>query len=122
MKAIYWMTSGSTSPLDDDTVLAAAQSDPVGFVRGRRRTIIDEIQRAPDLLRAIKLTVDDDRTPGRFLLTGSANVLALPQLSESLAGRMAVVELLPLSRSGMGVQGPGSLRGAWRERSQSLIP
>ena len=92
--------------LDDDTVLAAAQSDPVGFVRGRRRTIIDEIQRAPDLLRAIKLTVDDDRTPGRFLLTGSADVLALPQLSESLAGRMAVVELLPLSRSEMGDSRP----------------
>lgn len=85
--------------LDDQTMLAAAQIDPVGFVRGMERATIDEIQRAPDLLRAIKLVVDNDRRPGRFLLTGSANVLALPQLSESLAGRMAVVELLPLSRA-----------------------
>lgn len=85
--------------LDDDTVLAAALDDPMGFVRGMDRVIIDEIQRAPDLLRAIKLSVDNDRTPGRFLITGSANILALPQLSESLAGRLALVELFPLSRS-----------------------
>lgn len=85
--------------LDDDTVLAAALDDPMGMVRGLDRVIIDEIQRAPDLLRAIKLSVDNDRTPGRFLLTGSANVLALPQLSESLAGRIALIELYPLSRS-----------------------
>jgi len=85
--------------LDDDTVLSAARSDPTGLVRDLDRAIIDEIQRAPDLLRAIKLAVDEDRRPGRFLLTGSANVLGLPHLSESLAGRMAVVELLPLSRT-----------------------
>lgn len=83
--------------LDDETVLTAARGDPMGFVRGMERVTLDEIQRAPDLLRAIKLAVDNDRRPGRFLLTVSANVLALPQLSESLAGRMAVVELLPLS-------------------------
>ena len=63
--------------LDDQTVLEAAQSDPVGFIRGLDRVIIDEIQRAPDLLLAIKRTVDEDYRPGRFLLTGSANVLTL---------------------------------------------
>lgn len=84
--------------LDDDTVLEAARSDPVGFVRGLDRVVIDEVQRHPDLLRAIKFSVDSDRRPGRFLLTGSANVPALPELSESLAGRLAVVELLPLSQ------------------------
>jgi predicted AAA+ superfamily ATPase len=85
--------------LDDDTQLAAARADPAGFMRGVERAIIDEIQRAPELLRAIKRSVDEDRRPGRFLLTGSANVLTLPQIAESLAGRMEVVNLLPLSRA-----------------------
>jgi predicted AAA+ superfamily ATPase len=85
--------------MDDDTVLEAARSDPTGLVRGLDRTTIDEVQRTPDLLRAIKRSVDEDRRAGRFLLTGSANILALPQVSESLAGRMEIVRLLPLSRS-----------------------
>ena len=85
--------------LDDDTQLAAARADPAGFMRGIERAIIDEIQRAPELLRAIKRAVDEDRRPGRFLLTGSANVLTLPQVAESLAGRMEVVNLMPLSRA-----------------------
>jgi uncharacterized protein len=85
--------------LDDDTVLAAARGDPAGFIRGLDRAIIDEVQRAPEILRAIKQSVDDDRRPGRFLLTGSANVLTLPRVSESLAGRIEVVSLLPLSQS-----------------------
>jgi len=85
--------------LDDDTELEASRGDPVGFLRGLNRAVIDEVQRVPALLRAIKRSVDDDRRPGRFLLTGSANVLTLPQVSESLAGRMEVVSLLPLSRA-----------------------
>lgn len=85
--------------LDDDTVLEAARSDPAGFVRGLDRAVIDEVQRVPALLRAIKTSVDENRRPGRFLLTGSANVLMLPQVSESLAGRMEIVSLLPLSRA-----------------------
>ena len=87
--------------LDDDTLLAAARSDPTGLVRGLDRTTIDEVQRVPDLLRAIKKSVDDDRRAGRFLLTGSANILTLPRVSESLAGRMEIVNLLPLSRAEM---------------------
>ncbi len=85
--------------LDDDTALAAARNDPTGLVRSLDYAIIDEVQRAPELLRAIKKTVDEDRRPGRFLLTGSANVLTLPTVSESLAGRMEIINLLPLSRS-----------------------
>lgn len=85
--------------LDDDTTLDTAQRDPVGFVRGLDRAIIDEVQRAPRLLLAIKRSVDIDKRPGRFLLTGSANLMALPQVSDSLAGRMALAELLPLSQS-----------------------
>ncbi len=85
--------------LDDDTEFEASRRDPVGFLRGLDRVVIDEVQRVPALLRAIKRSVDEDRRPGRFLLTGSANVLTLPQVSESLAGRMEVVSLLPISRA-----------------------
>jgi predicted AAA+ superfamily ATPase len=85
--------------LDDRTVFDAAQSDPAGFIRGLDRAIIDEIQRAPDLLLAIKKTVDEDYRPGRFLLTGSANVLTLPRIADSLAGRMETIRMLPLARA-----------------------
>ena len=84
--------------LDDQTVLEAARSDPAGFIRGLDRAIIDEIQRAPDLLLAIKKTVDEDYRPGRFLLTGSANVLTLPRVADSLAGRMETLHMLPLAQ------------------------
>lgn len=63
--------------LDDATQLAAARNDPVGFVRRIDCAVIDEIQRAPELLLALKLSIDNDRRPGRFLLTGSANVMSL---------------------------------------------
>lgn len=89
--------------LDDDTTLDTAQRDPVGFVRGLDRAIVDEVQRAPRLLLAIKRSVDIDKRPGRFVLTGSANLMTLPQVADSLAGRMALAELLPLSQ--------GELRG-----------
>ena len=85
--------------LDDQTTLDAAKTDPVGFIRGLDQAIIDEIQRAPDLLLAIKKTVDEDYRPGRFLLTGSANVLTLPRVADSLAGRMETIQMLPLARA-----------------------
>ncbi len=85
--------------LDNQPTLAAARSDPVAFIRNLDRAIIDEVQRAPDLLPAIKHSVDDDQRPGRFLLTGSANLLAIKTIHESLAGRVEVVPLYPLSRS-----------------------
>lgn len=103
----------SYSTLDDDTVLAAARGDPAGFIRGLDRAIIDEVQRAPEILRAIKQSVDDDRRPGRFLLTGSANVLTLPRVSESLAGRIEVVSLLPLSQSELRGAKPSFLQRAF---------
>jgi uncharacterized protein len=85
--------------LDDDVVLAAVRQDPVAFIRDGGDMVIDEVQRAPDLLRAIKLAVDVERRPGRYILTGSANILTLPKVSESLAGRMEVITLLPLAQS-----------------------
>jgi predicted AAA+ superfamily ATPase len=85
--------------LDDENTLASAKADPAGFLRTLDSVVIDEIQRAPDLLRAVKHSVDADRRPGRFLLTGSASLLSLPKVADSLAGRMEIVTLLPLSQS-----------------------
>ncbi|WP_042779020.1 ATP-binding protein [Sinorhizobium fredii] len=85
--------------LDDAGALNAAKSDPVGFVRGLNRAIIDEVQRAPELILAIKERVDRDDAPGRFLLTGSANLATVPAIADSLAGRMAVIQLLPFAQS-----------------------
>jgi len=74
--------------LDDELTLLAARQDAIGMVRSLDRAVIDEIQRAPQLLLAIKKSVDEDRRPGRFLLTGSANLMTLPSVAVSLAGRM----------------------------------
>ena len=83
---------------DDPVTLAAAQADPNGFVADLPgRAILDEVQRVPGLFPAIKAAVDRGRMPGRFLLTGSSNVLLVPKLSESLAGRMEILRLHPLA-------------------------
>ncbi|RTI01613.1 ATP-binding protein [Thermus scotoductus] len=85
--------------LDDLSLLAAAQLDPQGFLSGLQgRVVLDEVQRAPGLLLPLKALVDRDRRPGRFLLTGSANLLALPKAAEHLVGRMALFTLWPLSQ------------------------
>lgn len=84
--------------LDDAGILAAIRHDPAGFVSGLEgNVVIDEVQRAPELFFAIKTAVDRNRKPGRFLLTGSANIMLLPRLSESLAGRMEIISLWPFS-------------------------
>lgn len=85
--------------LDDAGTLQSARADPVGFVRGLDGGVIDEVQRAPDLMLAVKESVDRDPRPGRFLLTGSANVAALPTVADSLAGRMEVITLLPFAQA-----------------------
>lgn len=85
---------------DDLGTLNAAKSDPEGFIASLgERAVLDEIQRAPELLLPIKASVDRLRIPGRFVLTGSANVLTLPKVSESLAGRMEILTLWPLAQS-----------------------
>lgn len=84
---------------DDDIAREGARSDPAGFVADLpERVILDEVQLVPGLFPAIKLDVDRNRVPGRFILAGSTNVLLLPALSESLAGRLQIVRLHPLSR------------------------
>ena len=87
--------------LDDAATLRAAQDDPAGFVEHDKLMVIDEIQLAPELLRAIKVLVDLDARPGRFLLTGSSRVLALRTLPDALPGRMEVIELWPFSQGEM---------------------
>lgn len=85
--------------LDDVPLLAAAAGDPVGFLAGLTGDVVlDEVQLVPELFRSLKATVDRDRHPGRFLLTGSAQVLLLPRLSESLVGRMEVLHLWPFAQ------------------------
>lgn len=85
--------------LDDLTQRRAAQSDPTAFVEDRARgLVIDEVQRVPDLLVAIKASVDRDRRPGRFLLTGSTRLLSTPRIAETLAGRIEIIDLWPLSQ------------------------
>lgn len=86
--------------LDEGRYHHTAQLDPDGFIAGLPEFVtIDEVQRVPDLLRAIKLSVDRNRRYGRFLLTGSANILTVPTVSESLAGRMEIVVLHPLTEA-----------------------
>ncbi len=84
--------------LDDEGTLLSAREDPAGLVRALDRAVFDEVQRAPGLLRAVKKSVDEDRRFGRFLLTGSADLMTLPTVAESLAGRMESVTLLPFAQ------------------------
>ncbi|GMQ83565.1 MAG: ATP-binding protein [Gammaproteobacteria bacterium] len=95
---------------DDANLLAAAKADPVGFVdRLADKVILDEVQHVPELFISIKRSVDKDRKPGRFILTGSANVLLLPKLADSLAGRMEIMSLRPLARCEIESSGEGLL-------------
>ncbi len=84
--------------LDDLDVLDAARRDPEALVGGGEPVTLDEVQREPGLLRAVKRAIDRDRRPGRFLITGSANLLLMRQVSESLAGRASYLTLWPMTR------------------------
>jgi predicted AAA+ superfamily ATPase len=97
-----FVASGSRSValrlLDDSATLQAAHDDPAGFVQHDGLMVIDEIQLAPELLRAIKVAVDLDPTPGRFLLTGSSRIMAMRNLPDALPGRIEIIELWPFSQ------------------------
>ena len=85
---------------DNEVHLTRALEDPMGFVADLpEKVILDEVQRVPGLFRSLKLAVDNDRRPGRFILTGSANMLLIPRLSDSLAGRMSILKLRPLAQA-----------------------
>jgi predicted AAA+ superfamily ATPase len=98
--------------LDDLDVLDAARRDPEALVGGHEPVTLDEVQRAPELLRAVKRAIDRDRSPGRFLLTGSANLLLMRKVSESLAGRASYITLWPMTR---GEQRGTGHAGAWED-------
>jgi hypothetical protein len=86
--------------LDNLSVLSAASGDPQGFIAGLQAPVaIDQIQRVPELLLAIKEAVDRNRRPGMYLLTGSSNVMQVPRLADSLAGRMQVLMLRPFAEA-----------------------
>ncbi len=92
-KGYYFVT------LDDDLTLSNALRDPSGWIMALPKpVIIDEVQRAPEIFLAIKLDIDNNRVPGRYLLTGSSNPLLSPDLADSLAGRMGILNLYPLSQ------------------------
>lgn len=92
---------------DDEVAVAAAQADPAGFVGDLpAKAVLDEVQRVPGLFIALKSAVDRGRTPGRFILTGSANVLLAPKLSESLAGRIEILRLHPLAQCELARRAP----------------
>jgi uncharacterized protein len=95
---------------DDDVRRAAAQADPVGFIADLPgNSVLDEVQRVPELFTSLKATVDHDRRPGRFILTGSSNVLLLPKLADSLAGRMEILRLHPLAQAELAARPPAFL-------------
>lgn len=89
---------GQAVTLDDPAILAGAQADPLGFLQAlEKHIIIDEVQRVPELLLSIKKLVDEDRQGRRIILTGSANVMVFPKVADSLAGRIEIHNLWPLS-------------------------
>lgn len=96
---------------DDDVRRASAEADPVGFIADLPgKTVLDEVQRVPGLFTSLKAAVDSNRRqPGRFILTGSANVLLVPKLADSLAGRMEILRLYPLAQAELAGQPPGFL-------------
>lgn len=102
---------------DDAVALGAATTDPVGFAADLpEHTILDEVQRVPALFTAIKAAVDRGRRPGRFLLTGSANVLLVPKLADSLAGRIELLRLHPLAQCELAGRKPGFLDALFERR------
>jgi predicted AAA+ superfamily ATPase len=84
--------------LDDAGVLEQARAQPAALLLRGDRLVVDEVQRAPGLLLAVKAAVDEDRQPGRFILTGSANLLLMKTVAESLAGRAVYLTLMPMTR------------------------
>lgn len=107
---------GQSVTLDDILAQQLALSNPGGFLKAwPSPVLIDEVQRAPGLLQAIKQQVDHDRQPGSYLLTGSSNVLASPKVSESLAGRMEILDLYPFSQGELHGEPDGFINAAFSE-------
>ena len=111
---------------DDDVALSAAKADPIGFVADLPELVIlDEVQRVPELFTALKTSIDRHRTPGRFILTGSTNVLLVPKLADSLAGRLEIIRLHPLAQCELAGKPPGFLEalfhGSFKTRQSDRL-
>lgn len=114
---------GTLLTLDDRVNLDLATSDPVGFLAGREGLIgIDEAQRVPELLLAIKADVDRNRRPGRFLLTGSTRLLGSPRLADSLAGRMEILPLWPFIQAELEATSTGLIDACFADGPSGLTP
>ncbi len=102
--------------LDDKLLLESAKTDPQEFVKHRAQLmIIDEVQKAVELLPAIKMVVDENTRPGQYLLTGSANIQSLPSVTESLAGRIRTIPLRSLSQGEIAGHQPHFLENAFKQ-------
>jgi uncharacterized protein len=111
---------------DDEAALGAAERDPIGFVADLpERVILDEVQRVPALFTALKAAIDRRRVAGRFILTGSANVLLVPKLADSLAGRMGILRLHPMAQCELADKRPAFLDavfgGGFRTRATERL-
>lgn len=123
VKAIARQRGARYVTLDDHATLEAALNDPPAFIQGLGKlAVIDEVQNAPNIFRAIKASVDRDRKPGRFLLTGSANVLMLPRLGDSLAGRMEIIPLYPFAQDELGGRKSGFIDQVFAARPKLTDP
>lgn len=117
------VVDGDYVTFDDVGTATAARADPQGFIGSLRRpAILDEVQLVPEIFRSIKFHVDRDRRPGSFVLTGSANVMLLPNLSDSLAGRMEILTLWPLSQGELSGMSEGFIDAAFSSAPPVLGP
>lgn len=118
----FCQETGVYLTLDDPTLLAAAHNDPLDFVKPTAYPmVIDEIQRVPALLSAIKKVVDEDTQPGQFLITGSADVQSLPTTQESLAGRIKKVRLRPLCQGEIQGRPPAFLGNMFADTLPTIV-
>lgn len=108
---------------DDIDYLASARNNPKGFIADVRKPVIfDEIQRVPELFLPIKVELDSNRIPGQYLLTGSANPLLLPGMRDSMAGRMEVLEMYPLSEGEINNTFDNFIDIIWQHDSIAALP
>ena len=107
---------------DDDAVVQAARRDPPGFVGALPpKSILDEVQRVPEIFTSLKAAIDRRRAAGRYILTGSANMLFVPQLADSLAGRMAILRLHPLAQAEIAQRRPRLIETLFRRCVRTAI-
>ena len=108
---------------DDTVALSSAIEDPKGFITNLpKKVILDEVQKAPHIFSALKMRIDKNRVPGRFILTGSANILNMPKLSDSLAGRMQILRLHPLSQEEIAQRRPYFLSAVFKGKFKIKKP